>query len=671
MNSTNIRISGNHINELSENIPSNIFALNELIKNSYDACASYCEIKIDKRSNEIIIQDNGKGFDEESIRELFHLSKSSKKYGQLQSCGDSKRRVQGSKGLGFLAAFRFGHNVRWQTGDGEKSYVFSVSKNDLTNLDDISEYQIRIDVEKANEGGTKIIIDSERTVIDQVLDYFSDASNYLKLVGAFNDDGFEVILSLPSGDKKTSLIPKIKDINPNDQLFYVRYTSESGLMEFYKNGYLEAQEWKQLSSDEYEINIEIMIYSLRSYGRDKVSKYFHKPGGGAITPLVFLNGNLFNNYTLFDADIFRSKRSESALPQMIGYVNVVSESQYFEFNSDRTNFVENGVTLALSEDLENINKLIQETGSKIKSKAKEKGGNLTGPAYPKRGGARQTKPLVKAKVELSRTEHRIKIPSEQIDLLDYLKSVTNSEGEPVHYADVEIKVDNKAVKNNIVPSVESPCRMVVSYIFNDPNTSKVIETLNLVFDERKGSVTGSRKAVGLFYIPGSDKDYKISIEHVAKIMEQISEAHENSPRFSYLIACSLRTVFELSSMAVADKRARVFTHNFMEAQNAKKSESSKKVVQVVQFIKSNNELMTKVAEVLGLGYRNLKKFLDINEFEEKFDRANLGAHSGAQFLSASSIQDIAKIAGYYAAFCDALIYHVSDNLIAKAEIVDI
>ena len=36
---TNIRVSGNIISELSEKIPTNIIALNELLKNSYDAGA--------------------------------------------------------------------------------------------------------------------------------------------------------------------------------------------------------------------------------------------------------------------------------------------------------------------------------------------------------------------------------------------------------------------------------------------------------------------------------------------------------------------------------------------------------------------------------------------------------------------------------------------------------
>lgn len=674
MSKTNLRISGNHINELSENIPSNIFALNELIKNSYDSCASYCEIKIDTGNNELIIIDNGKGFNEESINELFHLSKSSKKYGHLQSCGDTTRRVQGSKGLGFLAAFRFGHNVRWETSNPQESFVFSVSKDELVGLDNIGDYTVEVKKGKATGRGTKIVIDSDEKTIKQLLSYFSDDLNNLKLVGAFNDDGFEIILSMPSRSIKTSQIPKIKNVNPGDQLLYVRYSSVDGAMQFYRNGYLEKEEMQTLSKNDYEVDLEIMVYNLKSHGREKINRYFHKPGGAAITPLVFLNGNLFNNYTIFDSDIFRSRRSESSLPQMIGFVNVVSQSQFFEFNSDRTNFVENEVTLALANDLEEINKKIQSIGSEIKNRAKRqvnKGDSLTGPAYPKKGSGKLSKPLVKAKIQLARVQHNIKIPSGQIDLLDYVKSVTDSDGQSVPKTEIEIKVDNAAVKNNILPSVDSPKRIVVVYKFNDSNTGGVIEKLNLEFDEKKGGVTGSAKAIGLFYISGSEKDYSISIEHVAKIMEQISDAHGSAPKFSYLIACSLRTVFELSSAAIRGKREKVFTHRFVDGRYKGKGVPTKNVIQVVIFIKNNKKIMTRLANVLGLGFRNLSRFLDVEEFVEKFDDANVGAHSGAQFLSASSIQDIAKIAGYYAALCDALIYHVDDELFDAADVLDI
>lgn len=59
--SINVKVSGNIIKELSEKIPSNNVALNELIKNAYDADASKIEITIDTINHKLTIFDNGSG----------------------------------------------------------------------------------------------------------------------------------------------------------------------------------------------------------------------------------------------------------------------------------------------------------------------------------------------------------------------------------------------------------------------------------------------------------------------------------------------------------------------------------------------------------------------------------------------------------------------------------
>ena len=109
---TKIRVSGNIISELSEKIPSNIIALNELVKNSYDAGAKKVTIKLDSKNKKLTIIDDGCGMDEKEINTLFHISISTKKYGELN---EHNRYTQGSKGLGFLAVFKFGEHVVWET----------------------------------------------------------------------------------------------------------------------------------------------------------------------------------------------------------------------------------------------------------------------------------------------------------------------------------------------------------------------------------------------------------------------------------------------------------------------------------------------------------------------------------------------------------------------------
>lgn len=85
-------------------------------------------------------------------------------------------------------------------------------------------------------------------------------------------------------------------------------------------------------------------------------------------PLIFINKNLFNNYTLFNPGITRKIQSRKTLPQIIGYVDIETSSDAMDFNSDRTQFIQNSFTDAITKFLKNINIAIQKEGSQFKSK---------------------------------------------------------------------------------------------------------------------------------------------------------------------------------------------------------------------------------------------------------------------------------------------------------------
>lgn len=80
-----IVVSGNIVTELSEKIPSNIIALNELIKNSYDADANEVIIRLDSQIKKLITSDDGLGMDYADIEKLPHIGKSEKHYGMKKT----------------------------------------------------------------------------------------------------------------------------------------------------------------------------------------------------------------------------------------------------------------------------------------------------------------------------------------------------------------------------------------------------------------------------------------------------------------------------------------------------------------------------------------------------------------------------------------------------------
>lgn len=90
-----ITVGGNILRELSEKIPSNIVALNELIKNSYDAGATSIDIKLDTINKLLIVSDNGAGMNKEDIDTLFHISNSKKNMGKLMNMEDVLKGLRG------------------------------------------------------------------------------------------------------------------------------------------------------------------------------------------------------------------------------------------------------------------------------------------------------------------------------------------------------------------------------------------------------------------------------------------------------------------------------------------------------------------------------------------------------------------------------------------------
>lgn len=170
MNSTQFTFNGRILSELSSQIPSDIFALNELIKNSYDAMASTISITLNTQNKTLTITDDGKGMGQEEIPELFHISHSSKNYGTL----NNSRYIQGSKGLGALAAFRFGTQVTWTTRKNNTETKLTINRDDAIKNENLTNYEIPTETKETHDDrhGTIITMqltdDTQQTLEDEL-----------------------------------------------------------------------------------------------------------------------------------------------------------------------------------------------------------------------------------------------------------------------------------------------------------------------------------------------------------------------------------------------------------------------------------------------------------------------------------------------------------------------
>ncbi|HFI0462233.1 TPA: ATP-binding protein, partial [Streptococcus suis] len=296
-----ITVSGNILSELSEKIPNNIIALNELIKNSYDAKATEVKIILDTDNSTLTLIDDGIGMDTEDIKKLFHISSSEKKYG-IDS-GYEGRLLQGSKGLGFLSVFKFGRNVTWKTYKNGGISEFSVEFDSLIQEYNLTDKTIDIrEVQDDNFSGTTIVIQIDEYNIESLKNYFSVEMNRLKILNSFIKDrsrndsvditidkSFSIQIVIDNEKFETDKGMDLATQNSSQQLFRIKYNSDKEDLNFYKEDKLLFTEKIPFSSERYTLSIDLMSYSLKSRGKEKINSLFYNINTNELTPLLFVN----------------------------------------------------------------------------------------------------------------------------------------------------------------------------------------------------------------------------------------------------------------------------------------------------------------------------------------------------------------------------------------------
>lgn len=671
MKKKHLGFAGEIINHLSVTIPSNIFALNELTKNSYDAFATDIQIYIDQSNSQLIIKDNGIGMSEVDVNKLLRIGNSTKKYGKKNTYNNLSRYVQGSKGLGFLSSFKFGDVVHWETNKEGKKIKFDLNKKDIISKRNASSYDIFLELSNTDDIGTTITIDLDKNQLNALIDYFSDEKNITKAVNAFYDVNINLSLHISNKKFVSKSISSFLNEGKDYQFCYVTYDSSNSNIKIYRNQQQLQPEKFRISSKDYRIEVELMIYYFKqgvSKRFTNISKLFYRDYDDALTPLLYINNNLFNNYKYFDSNINRSKRSAESMPQITGYVKVYCSSSELEFNSDRTNFVENELTRNIIKDLNDLNTRIQKLASLIKEEDRKNTGEIsTGTAYIKDDEENITPKIKTAKINLNvEKEKNFFLPSKQIDLKQYITSVINSSGEKIDLEALKFLIDGKESITNIIPSITEPCEKQISVQFIDNITGLVNENFKLYFKNQETKIEGTNPNQLLTFF--SSKSYRISIHVVASLINQVNKIYSLKEPFYETIACTLRTILELSIDSLKSKFSHIFNHE--KVNNYKIDNLSWDVIQVINFIKTHNELLTKIANILGISFQSLKKSLDIDSYIRTIDKAHLGAHKSTTYLTNNDIVSLGKQVGHFAVLCDVMIKSFDKEFINLLELVE-
>ncbi len=369
VNKASFRFSSNILRRLGEELtPDPSKGLIELIKNSYDADATKCEIELNNTNSvggSIIISDNGNGMDSDEIRNgWLVLGRSIKESNRKTRLG---RRPVGNKGLGRLAALRMGagttlHSVPFDNPSLE--YFLDIDWQRFENADMVGDVDLEIikkSLEKENESGTTIMLDNLKEGLSKN-DVRKLARAMILLADPFDDT--------PGGFRPVLKAPEFKDLEVlvdrkyfNDAEFHlVAGVDENGMSkasafdwrgnELFTAGHSELR--PRLKDKPYKCPSAIFNFWVFLLSHDKFTsrsstiaeiKEWLKPFGGIH---LYYNGLRVSPYgdegnDWVGVNLLRTRNPEvrPSTNTSMGRVEVTDHSNVLKQKTDREGFVEN------------------------------------------------------------------------------------------------------------------------------------------------------------------------------------------------------------------------------------------------------------------------------------------------------------------------------------------
>ena len=179
-------------------------AVLELVKNSYDAYASKCEVFFEDKKGKIVsiqINDNGCGMNVNTVKDVWLVIGTDNKKKILQQEG-LKRYPLGEKGIGRLGVHKLGKKITLiSKTESDPEVELEIDWSQLENAKSINSFPVKINLNifplhfAENETGTKIIIESLKCEWDrrQLREIYR---NIMSLHSPFEDasDQFEVMI---------------------------------------------------------------------------------------------------------------------------------------------------------------------------------------------------------------------------------------------------------------------------------------------------------------------------------------------------------------------------------------------------------------------------------------------------------------------------------------------
>ena len=224
------RITPRIIAHLGEDLIKNeSIAVLELVKNSYDAYASKCDVFFEEHHGKITsiqITDNGCGMDAEIIKDVWLVIGTDNKKKILQQEGLTRYPL-GEKGIGRLGVHKLGRKITLiSKAKGNYEVELKIDWEKLETAKSIDSFPVDINQNliplhfSENETGTKIVIESLKSEWDrrQLREIYR---NIMSLHSPFEDgsDQFEVTIR-SNNERLFAGLPTFEDIISNGGLYF-------------------------------------------------------------------------------------------------------------------------------------------------------------------------------------------------------------------------------------------------------------------------------------------------------------------------------------------------------------------------------------------------------------------------------------------------------------------
>jgi signal transduction histidine kinase len=363
-------------------VTSDVVAIIELVKNSYDAIATRVDVRFQRdAAGQLIIEveDNGTGMSRKEIEDVWAVvATPNRMLSPYTGKGPRRRRVSGAKGLGRLSSARLGNQLEILTrARNERCWRFKVNWPSLAMAEKIDACKIEVRPCPAplpfSKTGTVVRISDLRSEWSE--ERLGDLSDQLsRLVSPFEEVGdFEIWLTLPGSDAQPTRVSPPEFIAHPPYRIYGAVDKTGRLKAQYeysgnkRTSRINKNIWKELEADSTEderrsepscgaFGFEIRAWDMDPQSIENVASTFQIAKGAIRSSIRSYKGiSIYRDQILvlpksdsakdwLGLDLRRVSRVGGRLStsQLVGYAAISSTSNpQIQDTSDRERLVDN------------------------------------------------------------------------------------------------------------------------------------------------------------------------------------------------------------------------------------------------------------------------------------------------------------------------------------------